>query len=217
VEKKMNIGIKILESDSTIAKKILNALRPELSKVFNKAVSKIESDIQKALISALKQEPEYGQLISGILRTEFGIADTGNVEAIVQRLAETTRVRISPVSVMGNSLKGGIIVEAIQSDNISNIISADEAYVVDSKGYSMPWLEWLLLRGNSVLVKGYEVKYGPSPNSRSGNGIMVNSNQDWRVPPEYKGTAENNWTTRAISRLDREIVTIIKTNIEKSI
>jgi len=213
----MNIGIKILESDSTIAKKILNALQPELSRVFNKAISKIESDIQKALVLALKQEPEYGQLISGILRTEFGIADTANVEVIVQKLAETTRVRVSPVLVAGNGLKGGIIIEAIQSDNISNIINADEAYVVDRKGYSMPWLEWLLLRGNSVLVKGYEVKYGPSPNSRSGNGIMVNSNQDWRVPPEYKGTAESNWTTRAISRLDREIVTIIKTNIEKSI
>ena len=111
----MNIGIKILESDQTIAKKILNALRPELSKVFNKAISKIESEIQKALVSALKQEPEYGQLISGILRTEFGIADTGNVEVIVQRLAETTRVRVSPVSVIGNSLKGGIIIEAIES------------------------------------------------------------------------------------------------------
>tara|TARA_B100001769_G_C22092634_1_gene589325 strand:+ start:287 stop:928 length:642 start_codon:yes stop_codon:yes gene_type:complete len=213
----MNIGIRILESDNTIAIKILNALKPELNKVFNKAVSKIEAEIQKSLISALKQEPEYGQLISGILRTEFGIEDTSNVEAIVEKMAQTTKARALPVSVVGKSLKGGIVIEAIQSDNISNIIYADEAYVFDRKGYSMPWLEWLLLRGNSVLVKGYEVKYGPSPFSRSGNGIMVNSNQDWRVPPEYKGTAGDNWTTRAISRLDREIVSIIKRNIEKSI
>ena len=40
-KRKMNIGIRILESDNTIAIKILNALKPELNKVFNKAVSKI--------------------------------------------------------------------------------------------------------------------------------------------------------------------------------
>lgn len=213
----MKINLRLLDSEKSIASKILFALIPEINKVLNKSINGIRSDIRTELISALKQEPEYGQLMAGSLRADLGIPDTNAVDNIVEQLADTTDVRIIPVSRLGQSIKGGIIIEAIQSDNISNVIYSNEAYVTDSKGYSMPWLEWLLLRGNSVLVKGYDVEYGPSPYSRSGDGIMVKSSSDWRVPPEYQGKVDNNWTTRAIDRLDNQISKIIKKNIEKNL
>lgn len=213
----MKINLKLLDSDSAIASKILKALVPQINLLFNKSIKNIKSEIILALSNALKSEPEYSQLVSGMLKADLGISDSSVVDSIVEELANTTNVTLTPVSVFGNSIKGGILIEAIRSDNISNIIYSDNAYVVDAKGYSMPWLEWLLLMGNSVLVKGYDVRYGPNPNSRSGNGIMVKSNGDWRVPPEYQGTAGDNWTTRAIDRLENQITNIISNNIKKNL
>lgn len=213
----MKINLKLLDSDSTIASNILKALVPQINLLFNKSIKNIRSEIILALSNALKSEPEYSQLVSGMLKADLGISNSSVVDSIVEELANTTNVTLMPASVFGNSIKGGILIEAIRSDNISNIIYSDNAYVVDAKGYSMPWLEWLLLMGNSVLVKGYDVRYGPNPNSRSGNGIMVKSNGDWRVPPEYQGTAEDNWTTRAIDRLENQITNIISNNIKKNL
>lgn len=213
----MKINLKLLDSDSAITSNILKALVPQINLLFNKSIKNIRSEIILALSNALKSEPEYSQLVSGMLKADLGISNSSAVDSIVEELANTTNVTLIPVSVFGNSIKGGILIEAIRSDNISNIIYSDNAYVVDAKGYSMPWLEWLLLMGNSVLVKGYDVRYGPHPNSRSGNGIMVKSNRDWRVPPEYQGTAGDNWTTRAIDRLDNQITNIITNNIKKNL
>lgn len=213
----MKINLKLLDSDSAIASKILKALVPQINLLLNKSIKNIKSEIILALSNALKSEPEYSQLVSGMLKADLGISNSSVVDSIVEELANTTNVTLMPVSVFGNSIKGGILIEAIRSDNISNIIYSDNAYVVDAKGYSMPWLEWLLLMGNSVLVKGYDVRYGPNPNSRSGNGIMVKSNRDWRVPPEYQGTAGDNWTTRAIDRLENQITNIISNNIKKNL
>ena len=46
---------------------------------------------------------------------------------------------------------------------------------------------------------------------------MVESKNNWRVPPNFAGDQNNNWTTRAISKVDKEIVKIISTNINNSI
>ena len=91
------------------------------------------------------------------------------------------------------------------------------ANVSDVKGYTLPWLEWLLLQNNSPIIKNYEVEYGASPYSRSGLGIMVPSDQDWRVPPEFAGSQDNNWTTRAVGRSEAQIYKLIQQSIEKNI
>lgn len=214
----MNISIKILESNQQITKSILQILQKELSKTISKAIPFIQQKIIESLKQALKQEPEYSSLLAGKLKAELGLPNSISIDSIIEQLADTTTVTAKPISIVSNGLGGGILIRAIQSDNISNIIFSDQAYVVDSKGYSMPWLEWLLLKGNeTAIVKQYDVKYGSYPTSRSGMAVMVKSDQNWRVPPEFKGTAEDNWTTRAISRIDTEITKIIQQEILRAI
>jgi hypothetical protein len=81
----------------------------------------------------------------------------------------------------------------------------------------LPWLEWLLLKGNSIIVRNYNVKYGQNPRSRSGDAIMIDSTSSWRVPPEFAGTTRDNWTTRALNRVDKDINRIIQQSFESSI
>jgi hypothetical protein len=64
----------------------------------------------------------------------------------------------------------------------------------------IPWLEWLLLAGDSTLIRSYDVSFvvPPGKKSRTGKAVMVRSKKNWGVPPEYAGTASDNVITRAI-------------------
>ena len=61
------------------------------------------------------------------------------------------------------------------------------------------------------------MELGPNPNSRTGMAVMVGSNNNWRVPPAFVGTITNNWTTRAIDRIENQVGNIIQKTIENNI
>lgn len=214
----MKFDLKIIDSNSSIRKSILDALSKEVDRTINKAIPKIQSNLSQLLIDALKQEPEYSSLKNSTLRFEFGIPDTSVVDDIVDKLAQTVSIRKKTIRITNAGLNGGFEITAIQSDNISGLTSDPSAIIQDNvRNYSLPWLEWLLLRGNEIIVRKYNVELGPSPYSRTGNALMVNSNSSWRVPAEFAGTASDNWTTRAISRIDKQILDLIHTSVENSI
>jgi len=76
----------------------------------------------------------------------------------------------------------------------------------------------LLLYGGQIIVRNYRVKMGSNRASRTGMAIMVESPGDsWRVPPEFAGTSNNNWVTRALSKIDDKILDIIQLEIERKI
>ena len=79
------------------------------------------------------------------------------------------------------------------------------------KGTDLNWLEWLLLFGNKTIIRDYVVEFGDNPRSRTGRAVMkgVKSGK-WGVPPEFAGTKNNNWITRAIESADSEINSILK-------
>jgi hypothetical protein len=197
---------------------ILDELRVQLDRTMQKSAKELPSKIKPLLSDALKQEPEYASLKSGSLRFEFGIPDSSVVDDLVEKIAETVTINASPVKISGAGLSGGFTLTAIKTDDINGIINDSSAIVEDTKrGYSLPWLEWLLFRGNQTIIKGYDVKLGPNDNSRTGNAIMVSSNNNWRVPAEFAGTSSSNWTTRAVERLESNIYKIIQSTVEGNI
>lgn len=213
----MNFSLSLLESNSDIRQYILNALKDELTVVLNKAVVSLEPKLKALIKQALQNEPEYQSLLSGELRKQFGIADTSNVDTCINNLVHTIMIEVNPIKITINGLSGGVLVKIIPT-SFDGIIDDTSAVVVDgSRGYSLPWLEWLLLRGGEIIVRNYEVQYGTNPESRSGDAIMVSSNRNWRVPAEFSGTARNNWVTRALSTLEEQIPQLIQNTLEASI
>lgn len=211
----MKFKLTLLDQQSDITKKILNALQQEISDVINKALPKITEDIKTIVADALRQEPEYVSLLSGTLKAEFGIAESSSVEKIVEALVNTISVQSNKIVISGNGLKGGFSLTMMKSDDMNGVIYLDSASVVDNqKGYVLPWLEWLLYENNRPIIKGYSVEYTSSPYSRSGLAIMVPDSTNWRVPPEFAGSTRNNWTTRAISRVENNIYSTIINNIK---
>jgi hypothetical protein len=47
--------------------------------------------------------------------------------------------------------------------------------------------------------------------------IMIPSSSSWRVPPQFAGTENDNWTTRAINSVEDSVYKIIQENIEKNL
>lgn len=213
----MRIDIKLVESNSQVRKLILSELARQLRETFILARPAIINQTKDIVRDALKQEPEYQSLVSGKLRAELGIANSANIDTIVEALVNTLDMIVDPVTYNNTGLKGGFTLQMIQSDDISGIISTDEAMVVDNNGQNLPWLEWLLLRGNQIIIRNYQVRMGASPYSRTNMAVMIKSNKNWRVPMEFAGTITNNWTTRALDKVNNRIVDNIINSIEATI
>lgn len=215
----MRLSLALVESDSQFRKLILDALAQDVSSTISRSIPEITSGLKELLSKALKDEPEYASLTNGKLRAELGIADVAVVDSIVEKLCDTIDVVSRPITVNNTGLSGGLTITAISGDNIGGLIGDSDAFVNDTqRGYSLPWLEWLTLKGTSPIIKDYEVKFSSSPYSRTGMALMVsNDGSAWSVPPEFAGVAENNWTTRAIERIDKDITQTIIDAIEKNI
>ncbi len=218
MEKKMKINLKLLESDSQISKTILLALRDHIYQIFQDINKKIAPNIKNIITNALKTEPEYSSLKTGKLRYEMGIEDTSAVDIVIQQLVDTLLITNNNVKLSGSSLTAGLSLTMMKSDDLGGVINDPSAFVVDQKrGYQLPWLRWLLLEGNSIIVQNYSVKIGSNRASRTGNAIMVQSSKNWRVPPEFVGTEANNWTTRAISASENQIIQVLSSALRDSL
>jgi hypothetical protein len=215
----MKISIKLLDSSSVISTKILGSIIGHLQPAFIKTQQSLQQILPKIVKEALVLEPEYASLLSGQLRSELGVPDADSkIEQIFSAWSNNLVVQNRPLSIKGSGLSGGFSINIIKSD-FSDILSLPAAVVVDStSGSIIPWLQWLLIEGNQILIRDYKLKTGPNSRSRTGNAIMVSSTKDnWRVPPQFAGTINNNWVTRAIDRLDDSVLTYIEKELEKHI
>ena len=211
----MKFSVDLLDKNVDINKLILINLKYEIERIISRAMPSIKQDVQNLVKEALISEPEYASLKAGTLRAEFGISNTNDVDSVIQAMVNTAEISYNPIKINSNGFSGGFVLTMIKSDDISGIIYSDIASVKDeARGYNLPWLEWLLLRGNEVIVQNYSVNYTSNPRSRSGLALMVPSDSSWRVPSNFTGTESDNWTTRAIDKASNKIVQIIQSNIE---
>jgi hypothetical protein len=99
-----------------------------------------------------------------------------------------------------NKLKGGIEVN-FQPSNFVNLLSLSEGHIVFNGG-DLHWLDWLLKRGDNIIVVNYQ--YNPESGlGRSGLGNMIPGGA-FRIPPEYSGTDDDNFVTRALIGTQQE-------------
>lgn len=213
----MKISLNLVESDKVIYQQILSHITQKLSVAITNSVPKISTDIKQIIGDSIKTEPEYSSLINGQLRKEFGIDDVSKVDLAVDYFLNTLNVVNKGVKYSATNISGGLKLTFLSNVDINNIANNTNIVVNDIKGYSIPWLDWLLLRGTSIIIKNYSVKFGANPRSRSGDAIMISSKSSWSVPAAFAGSADSNWITRAISKVENNINSIIQKNIERQL
>ena len=205
----MNIDIKLVESDSQIRQSILSSLKPEVDALVSKSIPKINPMIKDLFKEALMNEPEYVSLKSGRLKYEFGLPQEVDVDDIVSIISNSVNVNLFQSKISSGGINIGIKIEVFERTG-EPAINSPNAFVTDTKdGYSLPWLEWLLLKGTAPIVNNYSVVLGPNKFSRTGMALMVQSNKNWKVPSEFAGSPSNNWASRALDKIENKIQTQI--------
>lgn len=209
----MSINLSIKNGNKDLSQQLVKHLALEIRDYFENVFNKIKSKLSSIIIEAIKNSPEYQSLLNGKLKAEFGLPDSDNRINSILNFWENTSFEFSNVMATGNKLKGKFSLNMIQSD-FADVLSLSESIFTTEKGTDLNWLEWLLLFGDKVIIKDYEVELGSNPRSRTGLAVMKKTLRGkWRVPPEYSGTINNNWITRSIDSVSSEIENLINRSL----
>ena len=207
----MKINLKILEKTPEIENRILTALLPDCTRYMDTAVLQVQSKLPSIVSTAIINMPEYISLTSGELKFEFGIPDAGaKIAELINTWMNNIEFTYKKPYIVSRQIRSIFSAGLIKID-FSDVLYSNFAFVQDASGYSLPWLQWLLLDGSAVLVANHTVIIGPNSRSRTGNAVMRQSQgRGWSVPSRYQGTINDNWITRAIDSVAPEIENLIE-------
>lgn len=193
-----------------IEAEINKAISDKTTKLIKSKLNNIKQEIQFEVKYALNTSRTYYELITGDLRSHFGIPageEAARVESIVNTIADNVSVEYI------NSYFGGLKI-GILREGFKDILGLPAAVINTAKG-NLAWLEWLLLQGDNIIVSDFIIKRGQNPFSRSGDAIMIEQiGGFWKVPSSFSGTANDNWLTRVLSQLENVITKIINRNLK---
>ena len=194
----------VLEDNAAIQKKINAALAKDVNKKLPKIATNIERRVKPIVRQALLASPEISSLSNGSLRYEFGLTSDPTMD-IVDAVVSSLKVQFKKVN---TNLSGGITL-VMQPSGFSNLLSLPSAQQPIESGGSIPWLHWLLNLGDSIIIADFGVSFGPGK-GRTGGGSMSQSYAPYKVDSRFSGTPDNNFITRAISRVSSQIKQAIR-------
>lgn len=197
------------------------ALLDQVYDKFQAGKSRLEVDVRDLVHPFLLESPEYQSLLSGKLRTSFGISDSKTaLDEITQGVLNSTFAIVERgadfVSMTINILK----------DDFSELLLLENAkYYYEGRAKTLssgrkllggrieiPWLQWLLFSGDSQIISDSQVAtVKTTPYSRTGKTIMISpkSSRGFQVPSEFSGVEDSNWLTRCLQPLEPNIISLI--------
>ena len=197
---------KILDSVSSVEKKVNLAISEEINKRIRKNLVKLKPEVQSFIGDSIINQPEMVSLVGGYLRGAFGLVTPElAVNSIIRSVRSSVYVDFRKYD---DKLRGGLTVN-VQPSDLASLLSLPEGHVIYSKG-DLHWLRWLLEYGDTIIVANYD--YNPQTGlGRSSLGNMKDGT-GFRVPPEFSGTLTNNFITRALtdSQQEKRIYNILK-------
>lgn len=208
----MTISLKLLDSVSDIEQKINSATADHINGILSRSVTRIENRIKNLVYQWIELQPEMASItddVAGSLAGQFGIPDVnraGIVASIIKSVVDSTQVKFTKFN---KKLTSGGITIYVQPENFGNLLSLPTGFVFYDNG-SLHWLNWLLKGGDGIIIVGYE--YNPKKGiGRSGLGNMIEGGS-FRVPPQFSGTQDDNFITRALigKKQEEQITQIFK-------
>jgi len=204
---------KIKEGVSTFKRLVNEAIANEMNRRIKKRRRKAEQTIKSLIPHWIQEQPEIQSILDqgtpGSLNAAFGLppgVPEVSVSAIIETLTSSVNVLFKKVD---RNLNGGIEF-SMDPKLLVSLLRLEEGFVTTEKGQQLHWLGWLLTKGDELIISGY--RYKPSDEQgRSGGGTMSKGGtfSIFRVNPEFSGSIENNFITRAFENRDRELSSIL--------
>lgn len=185
-------------------------------------LSDVKPKVSKILLQSLSNSATVQSLMSGKLKEDFGLF--GNVvnvtvQEICKIISENVKLNANP------STKSLIILnttlELLPSQNYAKLIKAAGGSF-PSRGGNVDWLEWILTRGTQVVVGDYWLFPFARGRTRSGGSSVMKeiektARDPFRVDPNFAGTLEDNFITRAIQSSSDDILSALAISIDKGL
>jgi hypothetical protein len=211
----MSISLKITDSIKEIEQRVNKAIAELANEILSNNLQRIHSSIKSLIPSWINSQPEINALLSSdpmSLAGQFGIKDSAIsiVNSIISSVVDATEIKLIRYS---NSLRGGLEIN-FQPANFANLLALSEGHTIYNGG-DLHWLDWLLKRGDSIIVMNYQ--YNPKTGlGRSGLGNMI-PGSSFRVPPQFSGTQNDNFITRAFlgQNQEKQIAKILQDILER--
>lgn len=198
----MKISIDIQDSTGDIVKKILREIQRRTNSAIKARIPRIQRRIGDLTKELIIHTPEFDSLLHGKLKNEFGLKDPQYaLISILDKLSENVKISFSPLKIIHEELVGELSIEMVQA-GYGDILGLPESKY-QSGSNRIDWLEWLILKGDSIIIADYTIRYFQKPidKSRTNNALMFKNKKgkSYRVPSEFSGTEENNFITRAFT------------------
>lgn len=195
---------------------LLGAIARKLNVGLQKSLLGIKQGTQEAVEKAVRSSPEYFSLLRGRLWHELGLPDPPLfLEKLIETLQSDVHVDLSLLKVRGGKFDGGLSIGILRSDYAS-ILNLPIAQFRSEGGFSIDWLRWLLGSGPYLINAEYRFVPGPNNASRTGSGVMSRGGS-WGVPPQFAGTYQDNWLTRALGTLEEPVSKVIQRELKKAL
>lgn len=203
-----NISIKLSQSTKTIENKIKKAIADEMNNLIRKRKARLLGVMKKAVDGWVSSSPFIMDLASGgvgSIAAEFGIfagSEISVADSIKQAITESTTIEFGKFN---KTLRGGLQIR-FQPSSFVNLLALPEGFSSTSAG-KLHWMEWLINRGDQILI--FDYSFQPGLEGRSGGGVMLGGGS-YRINPKYSGTQDNNVFTDMFKNREQQISNILE-------
>lgn len=193
---------------------ILKEISVYLDGVVKKASIVIKKECASIVDRAIRTSVEYNAMLENsgsVLYGEIGRPDIDKIlNQIIEKIKSEIIVNPFPTIIANGGLSGGLEVKILELSHKS-LFSIKNTYFLSENGFDVNWLQWLLFEGTKTVVFNYTYSdTGKQQNlSRTGTGIMIKSKKNWGMDGRFSGVAGNNWLTRSMDTIEKDIPNLI--------
>lgn len=204
------LSLQVITPQDKMEREFLKMIIKGLNKKFKPLTKLIQVDMAKEVPKIFIERDFtgiYNRLVNGPLNLDFGFKkgeEASRINAILAQIGRSIQVEYKDMRRSGGAISksSGFTVKILKTDFL-DILDLSEAKVINISrnpraAKVLPWLDWLLLKGDDLIISRHIISFEESPNSRSGGAVMISNKGGWSVPTGSKGTRDNNWLTKEV-------------------
>lgn len=216
------MGFKLRLSEEDISRGILDGILTHVNNFINSNQNFIVGGVRQRIFDKLTSSDEWQAIDGGDLEELLEIESASLALAkIASQISKNAEIVVKPFKKAGFKINGGIQINILKTDysDILGIVPPEVIHNVEKD-----WLKWLLFDGDDINIFNFDVDWGleddtigeaisdissyyhvnPKPNNLlrdkpSGQRGVLG------IPSQYQGTAQNNFITRALTGIEKDI------------